>query len=166
MTVQASPKLTDEASRLPAAAWLVLAIVLVADIMDLLDSTITTIAAPTISSAAARRPGLIKWPCQLRAGPGAASHRRAAGRQVRLPPDLPDRHRRFTAASPACGLAWDPSSIIVARLVQGASWRAADPAGLCSGSVFPRQHIGKAFSAFGLILGLSAVGGPLLASTC
>jgi Major Facilitator Superfamily len=31
------------------------------------------------------------------------------------------------------------------------------------GSVFPREHIGKAFSVFGPILGLSAVGGPLLA---
>jgi hypothetical protein len=44
-------------ARLPAATWLVLGIVLVADIMDLLDSTITitititTIAAPTISSS-------------------------------------------------------------------------------------------------------------------
>jgi len=31
-------------------AWAILAIVLVADIMDLLDSTITTIAAPTITA--------------------------------------------------------------------------------------------------------------------
>ena len=31
------------------------------------------------------------------------------------------------------------------------------------GAVFPREHIGKAFSAFGPVLGLSAVGGPLLA---
>jgi hypothetical protein len=56
MRVHMSSKPADEASRLPAAAWLVLAIVLVADIMDLLDSTITitititTIAAPTMSS--------------------------------------------------------------------------------------------------------------------
>ena len=50
MTVHVSSRAADEVSRLPAAAWLVLAIVLVADIMDLLDSTITTIAAPTMSS--------------------------------------------------------------------------------------------------------------------
>jgi hypothetical protein len=56
VTVHVSSRAADEASRLPAAAWLVLAIVLVADIMDLLDSTITitititTIAAPTMSS--------------------------------------------------------------------------------------------------------------------
>ena len=51
MTVHVSSKPADGASRLPAAAWLVLGIVLVADIMDLLDATITTIAAPTISSS-------------------------------------------------------------------------------------------------------------------
>ncbi len=51
MSVHVSSKPADEASRLPAAAWLVLGIVLVAEVMDLLDSTITTIAAPTISSS-------------------------------------------------------------------------------------------------------------------
>ena len=61
MTVHISSKPADEVSRLPAAAWLVLGIVLVADIMDLLDATITTIAAPTISSSLHGGPGLIKW---------------------------------------------------------------------------------------------------------
>ena len=61
MTVRVSPKPADGASWLPAAAWLVLGIVLVADIMDLLDATITTIAAPTISSSLHGGPGLIKW---------------------------------------------------------------------------------------------------------
>ncbi len=70
----------------------------------------------------------------------------------------------FTAASLACGLAWDPASIIVARLVQGAFGALLIPQGFgILGSVFPREHIGKAFSAFGPILGLAAVGGPLLA---
>jgi MFS family permease len=52
----------------------------------------------------------------------------------------------------------------VARLVQGAFRALLIPQGFgILGSVFPREHIGKAFSAFGPILGLSAVGGPLLA---
>ena len=46
MTVHAPSKPAGGASRLPAAAWLVLGIVLVAEVMDLLDATITTIAAP------------------------------------------------------------------------------------------------------------------------
>jgi hypothetical protein len=61
MTVHESFKPADGASRLPAEAWLVLGIVLVADIMDLLDSTITTIAALVISSSLHGGPGQVKW---------------------------------------------------------------------------------------------------------
>jgi hypothetical protein len=56
MTVHVSSKPADGASRLPAAAWLVLGIVLVADIMDLLDSTITTAGWPCPSCCAACAP--------------------------------------------------------------------------------------------------------------
>jgi len=166
MSVHMSSKPADEASRLPAAAWLVLGIVLVADIMDLLDSTITTIAAPTISSSLHGGPGLIKWL--------GASYALALGVLLVTGGRLGDKYGRrrtfliglagFTAASLACGLAWDPPSIIVARLVQGAFGALLIPQGFgILGAVFPREHIGKAFSAFGPILGLSAVGGPLLA---
>ena len=166
MSVHVSSKPADEASRLPAAAWLVLGIVLVAEIMDLLDSTITTIAAPAISSSLHGGPGLIKWL--------GASYALALGALLVTGGRLGDKYGRrrtfligiagFTAASLACGLAWDPPSIIVARLVQGAFGALLIPQGFgMLGSVFPREHIGKAFSAFGPILGLSAVGGPLLA---
>ena len=94
-------------------AWAILAIVLVADIMDLLDSTITTIAAPTIFGSVARR---------------------ARADQV-------------------------------ARLAQGAFGALLIPHGFgILGSIFPRAAMGKAFSAFGPVLGLSAVGRPLLAA--
>jgi EmrB/QacA subfamily drug resistance transporter len=153
-------------SRVPAAAWAVLAIVLIADIMDLLDSTITTIAAPTIAARLHGGPGLIKWL--------GASYALSLGVLLVTGGRLGDRYGRrrtfligiagFTVASLACGLAWDPASIIVARLVQGAFGALLIPQGFgILGSVFPREHIGKAFSAFGPILGLSAVGGPLLA---
>ena len=166
MSVHVSSKSAGEASRLPAAAWLVLGIVLVADVMDLLDSTITTIAAPTISSSLHGGPGLIKWL--------GASYALALGVLLVTGGRLGDKYGRrrtfliglagFTAASLACGLAWDPPSIIVARLVQGAFGALLIPQGFgMLGAVFPRKHIGKAFSAFGPILGLSAVGGPLLA---
>ncbi len=122
MSVHVSAKLADEASRLPAAAWLVLGIVLVAEVMDLLDSTITTIAAPTISSSLHGGPGLIKWL--------GASYALALEVLLVTGGRLGDKYGRrrifliglagFTVASLACGLAWDPPSIIVARLVQGA----------------------------------------------
>jgi EmrB/QacA subfamily drug resistance transporter len=152
--------------KLPPAAWAVLAIVLIADIMDLLDSTITTIAAPTISARLHGGPELIKWL--------GASYALSLGVLLVTGGRLGDKYGRrrtfligiagFTAASLACGLAWDPASIIVARLVQGGFGALLIPQGFgILASVFPREHIGKAFSAFGPILGLSAVGGPLLA---
>jgi EmrB/QacA subfamily drug resistance transporter len=152
--------------RVPRAAWAVLAVVLIADVMDLLDSTITVIAAPTISAGLHGGPELIKWL--------GASYALSLGVLLVTGGRLGDRYGRrrtfligiagFTAASLACGLAWDPASIIVARLIQGAFGALLIPQGFgILGSVFPREHIGKAFSAFGPILGLSAVGGPLLA---
>src|SRR5580692_6661233 len=152
--------------KLPLTAWAVLGIVLVADIMDLLDSTITTIAAPTISARLHGGPELIKWL--------GASYALSLGVLLVTGGRLGDKYGRrrtfligiagFTAASLACGLAWDPASIIVARLIQGGFGALLIPQGFgILGSVFPREHIGKAFSAFGPILGLSAVGGPLLA---
>jgi EmrB/QacA subfamily drug resistance transporter len=152
--------------RVPPLAWAVLAIVLIADIMDLLDSTITIIAAPTISARLHGGPELIKWL--------GASYALSLGVLLVTGGRLGDKYGRrrtfligiagFTAASLACGLAWDPASIIVARLIQGAFGALLIPQGFgILGSVFPREHIGKAFSAFGPILGLSAVGGPLLA---
>jgi EmrB/QacA subfamily drug resistance transporter len=152
--------------RVPPAAWAVLAVVLIADVMDLLDSTITVIAAPTISARLHGGPELIKWL--------GASYALSLGVLLVTGGRLGDKYGRrrtfligiagFTAASLACGLAWDPVSIIVARLIQGAFGALLIPQGFgILGSVFPREHIGKAFSAFGPILGLSAVGGPLLA---
>jgi EmrB/QacA subfamily drug resistance transporter len=153
-------------ARVPPAAWAVLAIVLIADIMDLLDSTITTIAAPVISARLHGGPELIKWL--------GASYALSLGVLLVTGGRLGDRFGRrrifligiagFTAASLAAGCAWDPASIIVARLVQGAFGALLIPQGFgILGAVFPREQIGKAFSAFGPILGLSAVGGPLLA---
>jgi EmrB/QacA subfamily drug resistance transporter len=156
-----------EAATVSRRAWAILAIVLVADIMDLLDSTITTIAAPTIAARLHGGPGLIKWL--------GASYALALGVLLVTGGRLGDRFGRrrtfligiagFTMASLACGLAWDPASIIVARLAQGAFGALLIPQGFgILGSVFPREAIGKAFSAFGPVLGLSAVGGPLLAA--
>lgn len=70
----------------------------------------------------------------------------------------------FTLASPACGLAWSPVSIIVARVVQGGFGALMIPQrfGIIL-SVFPRDKVGKAFRTYGPVLGLASVGGPILA---
>jgi EmrB/QacA subfamily drug resistance transporter len=146
--------------------WAVLAVVLAADILDLLDSTITNIAAPTITRDLHGGQSLIQWL--------GASYALALGVLLVAGGRLGDRYGRrslfltgiigFTLASVACGLAPAPAWIIVARLVQGAFGALLIPQGFgILQSVFPRDQIGKAFSAFGPALGLSAVGGPILA---
>lgn len=146
--------------------WAILAVILAAEIVDLLDSTITNIAAPTITRALHGGDSLVQWL--------GTSYALALGVLLVVGGRLGDRFGRrrlfligitgFTLASIACGLAFDPASIIVARLIQGAFGAVLIPQGFgILGSVFPRDEIGKAFSAFGPALGLSAVGGPILA---
>lgn len=153
----------------PAVArrWIVLAVVLAADVLDLLDATITTIAAPTVAADLGGGPALVQWL--------GAAYALAMGVLLVVGGRLGDRFGRrrmflvgaigFTLASVACGLAVGPASIVVARLVQGAFGALLIPQGFgILGAVFPREQIGKAFAAFGPTLGLSAVGGPILAA--
>ncbi|WP_053752598.1 MFS transporter [Streptomyces sp. MMG1533] len=152
---------------LPARTrWAILAVVLAADVLDLLDATITNIAAPTITKDLGGGPGLVQWL--------GASYALALG--VLLVPGgrLGDKYGRrrlflygpagFVAASLACGLAPTPAALVLARLAQGACAALVIPQGFgILGATWPRDQIGKAFSLFGPVMGLSAVSGPILA---
>jgi EmrB/QacA subfamily drug resistance transporter len=149
-----------------ARRWAILAVILAADVLDLLDSTITNIAAPTIARDLHGGESLVQWL--------GASYALALGVLLVVGGRLGDKYGRcrlfmmgitgFTLASIACGLTFSPESIIIARLVQGAFGALLIPQGFgILGSVFPRDQIGKAFSAFAPTMGLSAVGGPILA---
>ncbi|MFC8131090.1 MFS transporter [Streptomyces sp. NPDC057302] len=140
--------------------------ILAADILDLVDATITNIAAPTIAKDLGGGPGLIQWL--------GASYALALGVLLVIGGRLGDKYGRrrlfllglggFTLASVACGLAFSPESITVARLAQGAFGALVIPQGFgILGAVWPREEIGKAFSLFAPAMGLSAVGGPILA---
>lgn len=152
---------------LPARTrWAILAVVLAADVLDLLDATITNVAAPTITADLGGGAGLVQWL--------GASYALALG--VLLVPGgrLGDKYGRrrlfliglagFVVASLACGLAPSPATLVLARLVQGAFGALLIPQGFgIIGATWPRDQIGKAFSLFGPVMGLSAVGGPILA---
>jgi EmrB/QacA subfamily drug resistance transporter len=146
--------------------WAILGIVLAADVLDLLDATITNIAAPTITQDLGGGASLIQWL--------GASYALALGVLLVLGGRLGDKYGRrrlflaglagFTAASVACGLAVNPETLVAARLTQGAFGALVIPQGFgILGATWPRDQIGKAYSLFGPVMGLSAVGGPILA---
>ncbi|MEU5299310.1 MFS transporter [Streptomyces noursei] len=151
----------------PARRWAILAVILAAEVLDLIDATLTNLAAPTITAALRGGPSLVQWL--------GASYALALGVLLVVGGCLGDKLGRrrffltglagFTAASVVCGLAVGPAMLITARLVQGAFGALLIPQGFgILGAVFPRDQIGRAFSAFGPVLGLSAVGGPILAA--
>ncbi|MFF3452026.1 MFS transporter [Streptomyces sp. NPDC002667] len=148
------------------ARWAILGVVLSADVLDLLDGTITNIAAPTIAHDLGGGTALIQWL--------GASYALALGVLLVLGGRLGDKYGRrrlfltglagFTLASTACGLAPTPATLVTARLVQGAFGALVIPQGFgILGATWPRDQIGKAYSLFGPVMGLSAVGGPVLA---
>lgn len=146
--------------------WAILGVVLAADVLDLLDGTITNIAAPAIAHDLGGGSALVQWL--------GASYALALGVLLVLGGRLGDRYGRrrlfltglagFTAASVACGLAPTPQTLVAARLAQGAFGALVIPQGFgILGATWPRNEIGKAYSLFGPVMGLSAVGGPILA---
>ena len=146
--------------------WAILGVVIVADMLDLLDSTITYIAAPTIVRDIGGSEALIKWL--------GASYSLALGVLLVVGGRLGDKYgqRRlfligiagFTLASLVCGLSINPAMLVAARLFQGASGALLIPQGVAiMTKTFPREFMSKAFSAFGPALGVAAVLGPILA---
>ncbi|BCJ37710.1 putative actinorhodin transporter [Actinocatenispora thailandica] len=146
--------------------WLGLAVVLCAEVMDLLDSTITTIAAPGIAHRLGGGTTFMQWlgaAYTLAFALGLITGGRLG--------DLYGRRRMyllgavgFTAASVACGLSTGPAMLIACRAAQGAFGAILIPQGLgLLKDMFGPKDQAKAFGAFGPVMGLSAVGGPILA---
>jgi len=70
----------------------------------------------------------------------------------------------FTLASTACALAPSPDALIAFRVLQGGFGALLIPQGLgVIKTVFPPKEMGGAFAAFGPVMGLAAIAGPILA---
>ncbi|WP_265447062.1 MFS transporter [Flexivirga meconopsidis] len=146
--------------------WVALLVVLCAEIMDLLDALVTTIAGPTIAGDLGGGDTLIQW---LSAGYTLAM---ATGLLIggRLG-DMFGRKRMFLIGmagfsffSLLCAMAGDPTTLITARVLQGLLGATLLPQGLgIINEVFAPEERAKAFGAFGPVMGLGAVGGPILA---
>ncbi|TYB43007.1 DHA2 family efflux MFS transporter permease subunit [Actinomadura chibensis] len=146
--------------------WAALFVILAGEIMDMLDALITNIAAPTIRGDLGGSAATIQW---LAAGYTLAM---AVGLITggRLG-DLYGRRRMFlvgaagfTVGSLLCGVAVSPGMLIGARVLQGLFGALMLPQGIgMIKQMFSAKEMGAAFAMFGPVMGLSAVGGPVLA---
>ncbi|MFC6355699.1 MFS transporter [Luethyella okanaganae] len=162
-------RVTVEAPTTPAralAGWAVVAVVLMGDLLDLLDSLVTTIAGPSIVRDLGGGDEFIQW---LAAGYTLAM---AAGLLIgaRLG-DMFGRKRMFlvgiagfTLASLLAATAASPDMLIGVRIAQGllGAMMVPQALGLIKAS-FPPDKVGVAFGLTGPVLALGGVGGPIVA---
>lgn len=154
---------TRRSSRL---MWAILGLVLVADALDVIDATVTNIAAPTIARELGGGESLIKWL--------GTAYMLAMGVLLVVGGRLGDKfgQRRlfligmggFALASAIAGLSPDPTLLIAARVAQGAFGALLIPQGMAiMTKTFTPDMLAKAFGLFGPVLALASVGGPVLA---
>jgi EmrB/QacA subfamily drug resistance transporter len=145
--------------------WIILALVLAAECMDLLDGTIVNVAAPTIQADLHSSTSALQWIIggyALAFAVGLITGGRLG--------DIYGRKRlfvlgalSFVAASVACSCAVSPEMLIGCRMAQGAAAALLIPQGLgIIRDVFAPQDQGAAFAVFGPVIGLSAALGPII----
>jgi EmrB/QacA subfamily drug resistance transporter len=148
----------------PRWRWLAFAVVIAAAVMDLLDSTITQVAAPAIRRELGGSYAVIEWVTAAYALAMAAGLL-TGGRLG----DLFGRRRMlligmagFVAASALCAAAGSAGELIAARAAQGALGAIMLPQvfGLIR-DLFEAHEMGKAFGVYGPVMGLSAMLGPI-----
>ncbi|GAA4237406.1 MFS transporter [Actinomadura meridiana] len=146
--------------------WAALFVILAGEVMDMLDMLITNIAAPTIRTDLGGSAATVQW---LAAGYTLAM---AVGLITggRLG-DLYGRRRMFligaagfTVGSLLCGLATSPEMLVGSRVTQGLFGALMLPQGIgMIKQMFTAKEMSAAFGMFGPVMGLSSVGGPVLA---
>jgi EmrB/QacA subfamily drug resistance transporter len=141
------------------------AAVLAASVMDLLDSTIVTVAAPDIRAELGGSYAVVQWM--------AVGYTLALGVLLLVGGRLGDivgRRRMmlggiagFTTASLLCALAWSPEVLLGGRVLQGAFAALMLPQafGLIR-DLFPPAEMAKAWGVLGPVMGLGAVFGPVI----
>lgn len=144
---------------------LVLAVVLAADVMDLLDNTVTAVAGPSMRADLGGGEALLQWL--------GAAYTLPFAMLLVLGGRLGDLHGRrrmfllgsagFTASSGLCAVAPTPAVLIAARALQGGFGALLIPQGFGILKQVYREDCGRAFAAFGPVMGLSAVAGPVVA---
>jgi EmrB/QacA subfamily drug resistance transporter len=147
------------------ARWATLPVVLTGTFMVVLDFFIVNVAMPALQADLHASAGAIEW---VIAGYGLsfATLLITAGRLG----DLLGRRRMFslglllfTLASALCGLATGPAMLIAARVLQGVAAALLTPNVLSIiGVTYAGEDRMRALTAYGIVLGLAAVGGQLI----
>ncbi len=167
---------TEGLAKLPGAAmpstarnplrWFVLAVVLAANIMDVMDATIVNVAGPSIRHAIGGSASTLQW---LSAGYTLAfAVFLITGARLG---DIFGRRRLFliglagfTVMSAACAVAPSPAVLIALRVLQGSFGALMIPQGVgMLKEVFAEDEMTKVFGAYGPVIGLSVLAAPILA---
>ncbi|MEO3808565.1 MFS transporter [Sphaerisporangium sp. B11E5] len=146
--------------------WVALFVILAAEVMDMLDALVTNIAGPTIREELGGSAAIIQWlgaAYTLSMAVGLITGGRLG--------DIYGRKRMFmigaigfTVGSLLCAVAQTPEILVGARVVQGLFGAVMLPQGLgMIKEMFPPKEMQAAFGMFGPVMGLSSVGGPVLA---
>jgi MFS family permease len=146
--------------------WLVFAVVLVADVMDLLSTSVTNLAAPSIVRDLHAPESLSPWL--------GSAYTLALGSVLVLGARLGDKYgtRRlfltglagFALASLGCALSVAPAMIVAARVIQGTFGALLIPQGFSLLlRAFPRTELGRVFGLFGPLMAVSSISGPVVA---
>ena len=143
----------------------VIAVILVASFMDLVDVTIVAVAAPSVQASLGATPAQVQWV--------VAAYALALGAALVTGGRLGDAYGRrraflvgltvFVVASAACALAPTAELLIATRVLQGLAAGTMVPQvfGIIRSSLDPRQR-GAALGAYGGVQGLASIAGPLL----
>ncbi|GLZ78299.1 hypothetical protein Afil01_31060 [Actinorhabdospora filicis] len=145
--------------------WLILVVMLVAEIMDLLDASIVNVAGPALEESLDSGPVGLQWVI--------GGYALTLGAGLVLGGRLGDRYGRrsvfliglaaFTATSLLCAIAPTIATLIVFRLLQGAAGAMLLPQGLgLLRENFSGRELTKVFAIFGPVLGLGGIIGPVL----
>ncbi len=145
--------------------WAALAVLLLAEAMNLLDATIMTVAAPVIRADLGGSDAAIQWFSAAYTLPFAV-FLITGGRLG----DIVGRRRifragmaAFTLASLACALAPSTTALIAVRAVQGAAAALIIPQTIgMIRALFDGRELARAMGCIGPVMGLAAVTGPAL----
>lgn len=145
--------------------WIGLAVLLIANFMNLIDVTIVNVALPSMRENLGATDSQIEWVVAayvLAFALGLLPFGRLGdilGRKLVFLWGV----SAFTAASALCGMAGSVEMLIAARVLQGLAGAMMTPQVLAIATVtFPPNERGQAFSLFGLTAGLASVSGPIL----